>query len=163
LDLLSILAVAFGLAMDAFAVSIAAGLTIRRLGGRHVFRLAFYFGLFQFLMPVLGWLAGRTLQDLLAAAGPWIAFILLAFIGGKMIWESFHTEEQRAARGDPSRGWTLISLSIAISLDALAVGVSLALLDVSIWTPSLVIGLVAGGMTAVGTIFGSRLGARFGA
>jgi putative Mn2+ efflux pump MntP len=162
LDWWYVIGIAFGLAMDAFAVAIAAGLTIRPLRGRHVFRLAFHFGLFQFLMPVLGWLAGQTLHQWISAFDHWIAFALLAFIGGKMIWESFGSEEHRENRGDPTRGWLLLTLSVATSIDALAVGLSLAFLRVSIWGPSVVIGIVAATMTAVGMTFGSRVGARFG-
>ncbi len=156
------LGIAFGLAMDAFAVAIAAGLTLRPLGGRHIFRLAFHFGLFQFLMPVIGWLAGQTMSQWISTFDHWIAFGLLAFIGGKMIRESFHGDQQRENRGDPTRGWMLVSLSVATSIDALAVGLSLAFLGVSIWAPSVVIGIVALGMTGVGMVFGSRLGAKFG-
>lgn len=147
--------------MDAFAVAIATGLTIRPISGRHVFRMAFHFGLFQFMMPILGWLAGQTLHVWISAFDHWIAFALLGFIGGKMIWESFH-EERREGRGDPTRGWLLLTLSVATSIDALAVGLSLAFLKVSIWMPSVVIGVVAAGMTALGITFGSRVGARFG-
>ncbi|MBM4039055.1 MAG: manganese efflux pump [Planctomycetes bacterium] len=157
-----VIGIAFGLAMDAFAVAIAAGLAIRKINARHIFRLAFHFGLFQFVMPVLGWLAGQTLHQWISAFDHWIAFVLLGFIGGKMIWESFGSEEHRGDKGDPTRGWLLLTLSIATSIDALAVGLSLAFLRVSIWGPSVVIGIVAAGMTALGMTFGSRLGARFG-
>lgn len=152
---------AFALAMDAFAVSIATGITLREINARHVFRLAFHFGLFQFLMPVIGWLAGLSLYRWISTFDHWIAFALLGFIGGKMLWESFDHDADEE-RGDPTRGWMLVTLSVATSIDALAVGLSLALLDVSIWTPSVVIGIVAAAMTAVGMRFGSRLGARFG-
>ena len=143
--------------MDAFAVSIVAGLTLPRLTGRHVFRLAFHFGLFQFFMPVLGWLAGQTVTGYVATSGHWVAFGLLALVGGKMVWES-RSAGGPAARKDPTRGWSLVALSTATSLDALAVGLSMALIDVSIWLPSVVIGLVAGAMTWIGIVFGSRLG-----
>lgn len=156
-----VIGIAFALAMDAFAVSIAAGLTLRQINGGHVFRLAFHFGLFQFLMPIIGWLAGLSLYHWISAFDHWIAFGLLGFIGGKMLWESFHDDPDEA-RGDPTRGWLLVTLSVATSIDALAVGLSLALLRVSIWTPSVVIGIVAAAMTAVGMVFGSRLGEWFG-
>ena len=156
-----VIGIAFGLAMDAFAVAIVAGLSLRQLHGHQVFRLAFHFGLFQFMMPVLGWLAGQAMHRWISAFDHWIAFALLAFIGGKMIWESFH-EEDREAHDDPTRGWLLITLSIATSIDALAVGLSLAFLQVSIWMPSVVVGVVAAAMTALGMAFGSLLGARFG-
>lgn len=152
--------IAVGLAMDAFAVSVAAGIQVTALNSRHVSRLAFSFGFFQFLMPVLGWLAGRSLSQWLGAIDHWAAFGLLALIGGKMLWESFRAFESPAR--DPTRGWTLLILSVATSIDALAVGLSLAFLEVSIWMPSLIIGIVAALLSALGAVFGSHLGRRFG-
>ena len=152
--------IAIVLAMDAFAVAIVAGLTIERLTHGHVFRLAFHFGLFQFMMPVIGWLAGRMMADYLQAWDHWIAFILLVAVGGKMLWEAGFCEGQRQ-RKDPTRGLTLILLSVATSIDALAIGVTMAFLGVSIWLPSVIIGLVAGGMTVTGIRFGSRFGKKF--
>lgn len=157
---LNVLGIAVGLGADAFAVAVAAGLSLPLVTGGHVFRLAWHFGLFQFLMPLLGWAVGSQLSDRLAAVGPWLAFGILTVLGVKMIWE--------AARGlpgqekaDPTRGVMLVTLSIATSIDALAVGFSLACLKVSIWGPAVVIGLVAGMMTLVGIRFGRRLGARW--
>ncbi len=157
----NIIGIAVGLAMDAFAVSIAAGLTIRHLTGRHVFRLAWHFGFFQFMMPILGWLAGTTVSSYISAYDHWVAFGLLIFIGGKMLREAFSSTEARPKGGDPTRGLMLVTLSVATSIDALAVGLSLAFLRVSIWIPSVVIGLVAGALTTVGILFGSRLGGRW--
>ncbi len=154
------LGIAFGLAMDAFAVSVAAGVQVKALDYRHVARLALSFGLFQFLMPVAGWLAGRSLSKWVQAFDHWVAFGLLALIGGKMLWESFRSSEESCK--DPTRGWTLLLLAVATSIDALAVGLSLAFLDVSVWIPSLVIGLVAAVLSALGAMFGCRLGRRFG-
>jgi len=161
LSWLTVLGIAVGLAMDAFAVSIVAGLTIERLTGRHVFRLAFHFGLFQFMMPVLGWLAGRSVAEYIDPYDHWVAFGLLVFIGGRMLWEARSARPARARR-DPTRGWTLVALSAATSIDALAVGLSMAFLGVAIWLPSVVIGMVAAAMTLVGICFGSRLGRRGG-
>jgi manganese efflux pump family protein len=158
---LNVLGIAVGLSMDAFAVSIAAAVILPRVTPRHVFRLAFHFGLFQFLMPVVGWLAGRGLTEWIGAFDHWLAFGLLAFVGGKMLWEAW-TSEPEAARADPTRGWMLVTLSVATSLDALAVGLSLAFVRVSVWTPSVAIGLVTGTLTALGIRFGSRLGRRWG-
>jgi putative Mn2+ efflux pump MntP len=154
------LGIALGLAMDAFAVSVAAGIQVTALNSRHVARLALSFGFFQFFMPVVGWLAGRSLSKWLEAVDHWVAFGLLALIGGKMLWESFRPADNPVQ--DPTRGWTLLILSIATSIDALAVGLSLAFLEVSIWLPSLIIGVVAAALSALGAIFGSRLGRRFG-
>lgn len=152
--------IAFGLAMDAFAVSIAAGLIIDRLTFRHVFRAAFHFGLFQFMMPVIGWLAGMTLAEKMAAFDHWIASTLLFIIGSKMAYEAISSDDPNTTT-DPTRGWMLVTLSLATSIDALAVGVSLAMLRVSIWFPSVVIGIVASSMSACGITFGNRLGGKW--
>jgi putative Mn2+ efflux pump MntP len=160
---LNVIGIALGLAMDAFAVSIAAGLRIPRLTGRHVFRLAWHFGLFQFLMPILGWLAGRTVDQYIHDVDHWVAAGLLGVIGGKMLIEAIRGERDGGAvsTSDPTRGLMLVTLSIATSLDAMAVGLSMALLGVSVWGPAVVIGIVAGLLTMVGMMFGSRLGSRF--
>jgi putative Mn2+ efflux pump MntP len=163
MEIWTIILTAFGLAMDAFAVSIAAGLAVPRVTGRHVFRIAWHFGLFQFLMPVIGWLAGRSLAGHIQAYDHWIAFGLLSFIGGKMLHEAFTaTDEDRANRPDPTKGLTLVTLSVATSIDALAVGLSLALLGVDIWLPSVLIGAITCGLCAFGILFGARLGTRVG-
>jgi putative Mn2+ efflux pump MntP len=159
---LTLIGIAIGLAMDAFAVSIGAGLQLREVTPRQTFRLAWHFGLFQAFMPVLGWLAGLTLVDYIMPIDHWIAFGLLAFIGGKMIYEALKPEEEEVERCDPTKGWSLVVLSIATSIDALAVGLSLALLGVDIWYPALVIGIVAGGLTVVGLELGTRFGALLG-
>jgi putative Mn2+ efflux pump MntP len=148
--------------MDAFAVAIAVGSRLEKLSRRHIFRLSFHFGLFQFLMPIIGWFLGRQVERLVYSFGHWIAFGLLAFIGGRMIWESFAHDRSEADLTDPTRKWSLIVLSIATSIDALAVGLSLALLNVQIVGASVVIGIVAAGMTLVGMKFGRVLGERFG-
>jgi len=160
LSWLNIFGLAVALAMDAFAVAVAAGLTLPRVTGRHVFRLAWHFGFFQFMMPVLGWLAGMSVSRYIAGWDHWVAFGLLALIGGKMLYEGL-SRHNTSAGCDPTRGLTLIILSVATSLDALAVGLSMAMLDVSIWLPSVVIGLVAGLLTVVGICFGARLGAKW--
>ncbi len=159
---LNLIAIAVGLAMDALAVAIAAGISLKALNRGHVARMALAFGFFQALMPILGWLAGRTVEAYVSAFDHWVAFGLLVFLGGKMLWQAAHGGEEGAERADPTRGLTLLMLSVATSIDALAVGLSLAFLRVSIWTPSLVIGLVCAVLTALGVRFGSALGPRFG-
>lgn len=161
MDLPSLFAVALALAMDAFAVALGAGLTLEQLGARHLFRLGFHFGLFQALMPILGWLAGLSVQRWIASYDHWLAFGLLVLVGGKMIREA-RVEREAAEQRDPTRGLTLVLLSIATSIDALAVGLSLAMLRVSIWVPALVIGLVAGVLTVAGMLLGRRIGQRLG-
>ncbi len=157
----NLLGISIGLAMDAFAVSIAAGLAVAPVTARHMFRLAFHFGLFQFLMPILGWLAGESLVAYIAAYDHWAAFGLLAFVGGKMLWEA-RSEKKAHTEADPTRGLMLVALSVATSIDALAVGLSMAFMRVSVWFPAVVIGLVAATLSAVGIGFGSRLGSRWG-
>lgn len=161
MDTITLLGIAVALAMDAFAVALATGLALPVMNGRHLFRLGFHFGLFQAFMPVIGWLAGMTVQAWIAAYDHWIAFFLLVFVGGKMIYEAFFDHEEDLSR-DPTRGWTLVMLSIATSIDALAVGLTLAMLNVSVWLPSLVIGVTAGVLTVAGMILGRRISGIWG-
>lgn len=154
--------IAVALAMDAFAVALAAGLTLPRLTGRHMFRFGFHFGLFQALMPILGWAAGVSLRRQIQALDHWVAFFLLLLVGSHMLHEAWRSEEGSRGEADPTRGLSLVTLSIATSIDALAVGLSLAVLGVSIWTPALVIGLVAGALTICGMLLGRRLGQAWG-
>jgi len=161
LNWLNTIGIAFGLAMDAFAVAIVVGLAVEKLTRGRVFRLSFHFGLFQFMMPIFGWLAGRTVAQYIGGYDHWLAFGLLTVIGGKMLWDA-RSESGAEYGSDPTRAWTLIVLSIATSIDALAVGLSMALIGVSIWLPSIVIGVVAAAMTVVGMCFGSRLRRRGG-
>jgi len=157
---LGILGLALGLAMDALAVSIAAGLAVEAVTPRHVFRVAFHFGLFQFMMPVVGWLVGESLARQVGGYSEWLAFALLSFVGGKMLWEA-RAGGSRQTNRDPTRGLTLVTLSLATSLDALAVGFSMALLGVAVWIPSVVIGIVTAALSAVGITFGGRIGPRW--
>ena len=159
---LTLLGISLGLALDAFAVAIAAGLTLQSVTPRQVFRLGFHFGLFQFLMPVVGWLAGKQVAACLGAWDHWAAFGLLSYVGGKMLWEARSDSQDTRSRTDPTRGLVLVTLSLATSIDALAVGLSMGLLGISIWVPSVVIGLVAGLLTTLGMCFGTRLGRGWG-
>ncbi len=155
---LTILIIAIGLAMDAFTVSIAAGVKLGRVTGLQTFRLAFCFGFFQFIMPVLGWYAGYSVEDFIGAFDHLVAMALLGFIGGKMIIESFEKNTGRKFRGDPTKGLTLIGLSIATSIDAFAVGLSLGVLNEGIWRPGIIIGLVAAAFTVLGLELGCKIG-----
>jgi len=161
MHLLETLLLAVGLAMDACVVSAGAGATGRTRGARGTFRLGFHFGLFQFLMPVVGWFAGHVLAEAVASIDHWVAFASLGVIGGRMVRAGLKEEPDQGA-GDPSRGWSLILLSIATSIDALAVGFSLAMIQVEIWFPAVVIGVITAAMSVAGLNLGARLGARFG-
>jgi putative Mn2+ efflux pump MntP len=156
-----VLFVALGLAMDAFAVSLGAGATRFVNGPRPVFRLSFHFGLFQALMPVLGWIGGTLIAGYISGWDHWIAFALLAFVGVRMI-RSGADKDGECYEVDPSRGSTLIMLSVATSIDAFAVGLSLAMLSINILYPAVVIGVVAAALSAAGLALGHRLGCRFG-
>jgi putative Mn2+ efflux pump MntP len=158
---LELLGISVGLAMDAFAVAAAVGVRLEAVTPRHAFRLAFHFGLFQFVMLVIGWLAGTRLSDAVGAYDQLAAFGLLSVVGGKMLWDALDGRSRRTD-ADPTRGLMLATLSLATSVDALAVGVSMALMRISVWMPSVVIGLVAAAATAVGIHFGGRLGLRWG-
>ncbi len=163
MSLLTILAIAVGLAMDAFAVAVAVGTRLHPLTFRHYFRLSFHFGLFQALMPVIGWFLGTRVERFIGGFDHWIAFALLVWIGGKMIYDSAHHSAELDPRlPDPTRKWSLVLLSLATSIDALAVGFSIALLQVSIVLPSVIIGLVALVFTAFGMSCGHRLGVAIG-
>ncbi len=161
MDWLTIFGIALALAMDAFAVALASGTIINPITGRHLFRLGFHFGLFQALMPIGGWLLGMTVQKWISAYDHWIAFALLAFVGGRMIREAFEKDEDRGA-SDPTRGLTMVMLSVATSIDAFAVGLTIAMLGVSVWFPAAVIGVVAGVLTVAGMLLGRRLGDQWG-
>jgi putative Mn2+ efflux pump MntP len=160
MSLTTIFLISLSMAMDAFAVSLCSGLKIGP-GPRPVFRIAFHFGLFQALMPIIGWLFGNTIEPLLKGFDHWVAFGLLAFVGIRMIRSGLGKDEGESQK-DPSRGWTMVMLSIAVSIDALAVGLSLAFLRVTIWTPALVIGLVTGALSLIGLRVGNGVGKRFG-
>ena len=161
MDWITIIGIALALAMDAFAVALAAGAVLNPLTRRHLFRLGFHFGLFQAMMPIGGWLIGMAVQEWISAYDHWIAFVLLAFVGGRMILEAFDEKEDKAV-SDPTRGLTMVMLSVATSIDALAVGLSLAMLGVSVWRPAAVIGIVAGVLTVFGMLLGRRLGDNWG-
>jgi putative Mn2+ efflux pump MntP len=148
--------------MDALAVAIATGIVLGKVSGRQTFRLSWHFGLFQFLMPVIGWLAGLSVERYLSGYDHWLAFGLLVIIGGKMIREALREHGEEGPVSDPTRGVSLVLLSVATSVDALAVGLSLGVLRVRIWYPAVVIGVVAGTLTAVGMHLGAPLGNRVG-
>lgn len=157
MDLLTILGIAVALAMDAFAVALSAGSQLDPLTGRQLFRLGFHFGLFQGMMPVIGWLAGIGLKQYVTFVAPWIAFTLLTLIGGKMIYEAIVGQDDTRERRDPTRGATMIMLSVATSLDALAVGFSMSLLGVAIWIPALAIGCITAALTVIGMLLGQKI------
>ncbi len=161
MDSMTILAIAIGLAMDAFTVSLGAGTSEQVSAHRSVFRLSFHLGLFQAMMPVIGWLLGTTIAPVIAPIDHWVAFVLLAFVGGRMIRSGLSSGEENFST-DPSRGLTLVVLCMATSIDALAIGLSIAMLRLSIWYPSAVIGVITTLLSLLGLSLGRRLGSQFG-
>lgn len=153
---IEIFLIALSLSADAFAVSVSAGSTGLVKDYRSNFRISFHFGFFQFIMPLLGWCAGINIMSYVEAIDHWIAFGLLVCVGVKMLIDSTKKDQQKIFQ-DPSKGVTLVVLSIATSLDALAIGFSLAMLNVSIWYPAVIIGIV----TSIVSLIGIRIGYRF--
>ena len=154
---INITAIAVALAMDALAVALAAGITLGKINFRQNFRLAWHFGFFQAAMPVIGWSAGLTIRDFISRYDHWVAFGLLLFVAQGMLREAFKQPQDRKPPKDPTRGLTMVMLSLATSLDALAVGLSLAMIQVSIWVPAVVIGIVAIVFTTIGMHVGRRM------
>ena len=157
MSILEMIFIAIGLAMDASAVSMTAAAAGYVNDNRAIFRLAFHFGLFQALMPLVGWLLGSTVVDYISAWDHWIAFTLLAIVGGRMIYSGLIPDNDRPIV-NPSKGWTLITLSIATSIDALAAGLSFSMLNVNIWLPCLLIGVITMLLSAISTRIGKTAG-----
>ena len=155
-----LLIIAVGVSMDAFAVSVCKGLSVRRLRTSHIISASVWFGGFQALMPLIGYFIGLGFADLVSEVDHWIAFVLLGVIGGKMIKEACEKDDGNEHTPDFSFR-TMLVLAIATSIDALAVGVSFAFLGVDIWTSILVIGLMTGAFSALGVQLGHVFGARF--
>jgi putative Mn2+ efflux pump MntP len=157
--LFTILLIALGLSADCFAVALGASTSSTGHLRSRALRTALSFGLFQAVMPVLGWLAGRTIVDVIADFDHWVAFGLLAGVGGHMLWESFRSEHTENNNTDVTRGLLLLTLSLATSIDALAVGLSFAFIEeVNIVMASVIIGVVAFVATGVGFLAGRKAG-----
>jgi len=157
MDLVTIIIIAVGLSMDAFAVSVVSGAACKQLKVRHTLRMAVFFGGFQAFMPLVGALAGLTVKGYIAGYDHWIAFALLVAVGGKMIYESFKLAPA-GGKFDLSNIFVLLVLSIATSIDALTVGVTLPLLKIPIATAAAIIGVVTFVLSALGVSIGKRTG-----
>ena len=169
-----LLLVGVGLSMDAFAVSVCKGLGMRAINYRHALVIALFFGGFQALMPLLGWALGSQFASFVTPVDHWIAFVLLACIGGKMLWDAFHEdgrEEERPAQGACDGRCEvagerldlreLVMLAVATSIDALAVGITFAFLEINIWLAVGVIGVTTFVLSFAGVVIGNRFGARY--
>ena len=163
MGIVELLLTAIALSMDAFAVSVCKGLGMRRMRYDQAFVISLYFGVFQALMPLIGWLLGTSFSRYIQAFDHWIAFVLLAFLGGKMLWDVFHEkedgEQESAERRLDHR--ELFMLAIATSIDALAVGIAFACLDVNIWSSISIIGVTTLVISFAGVWIGNRFGNRF--
>ena len=159
-QLIEVGVIGIGLAMDAFAVAVTSGITLKRMRLRHAMRIALFFGAFQAVMPLLGWLFGQVFRHFIRSFDHWVAFILLAFIGGKMIYEASKPHDERNA-ADPLNVYVLFTLAIATSIDALAVGITFSFLDVDIWQAIAVIGVITFALSLAGTQIGKSVGHLF--
>jgi manganese efflux pump family protein len=157
LDLVSILLIALGLSLDAFAVAVSAGIRVRPVELRFGLTIAAFFGSFQAIMPVLGWLAGIGLRGLITGVDHWVAFLLLAAVGGRMIYESFSKKESKPA-ADPRKIPVLLMLAVATSIDALAVGIGFSFIKAEIFRPAAIIGLVTFSLSLIGVYAGKKVG-----
>lgn len=152
MSLWEILVLAFVLGIDAFSVALGIG-ACGKCTFRQKFRLSFHFGLFQFFMPILGWLLGRNVVSIIQRYDHWVAFALLFGIGVKMIYEAFHHKPEATSK-DRTRKWSLIALSIATSIDALGAGIGMGILNTSLIYPCVIIGITAASMTLMGIELG---------
>jgi len=152
--------IAFGLAMDAFTVALASGMRLKKVKPEHALTLGAAFGFFQFAMPIIGWYLGLYLEQYISAIDHWIAFGLLAYIGGKMAYESISND--CALNTNPFQIKNLLILSIATSIDALSVGLSLAFIQTPILLPAILIGVITFAMSYGGVYLGHKTGCYLG-
>lgn len=153
--------IALGLSMDAFAVSVCKGLGMKKLSYKNTLLIGAFFGGFQAIMPLVGWLLGTQFESYITAFDHWIAFVLLGIIGGKMIWESCKTDTEECAKCENPKIRELFILAVATSIDALAVGITLAFLRVNIWKSISVIGVVTFIISMAGVVIGNRFGSKY--
>lgn len=165
MGILETLLIGIALSMDAFAVSIASGVSAPKMPLKNAVVIAAFFGGFQFFMPVLGWSAGEFAYDFISAYDHWVAFALLAAIGGKMVFDSLKGESAedggKASFADPLKYGVLFMLAVATSIDALAVGISFSMLKVHAVKPAVLIGITTFLFSLAGTKFGCFLGDKF--
>lgn len=161
MNFILLLGLAISLAMDAFSVSITSGVIISKPTISQYLKIGLYFGFFQFIMPILGFYGGVLFESVIKQYDHWVAFGLLCFIGGKMFWESYHVDES-GEKKDPTKGRTLLLLSIATSIDAAAVGFSFAALQSRIFFPAIIIGFICFIFSISGVFLGAKIGNKFG-
>ncbi|MCY1634824.1 MULTISPECIES: manganese efflux pump MntP [Marinifilum] len=159
MELVSIFLIALGLSVDSFAASVCSGLAIKKIRFLQAVKIAFFLALFQGGMPVIGWFIGWEINELIKEFDHWIAFILLAGLGSKMIYESLSNHEEDSSF-NPLKLTVLIGISVATSIDALVIGFSMALIDVIIWWPAVIIGVVTFIASMLGMLLGKKIGSQ---
>lgn len=160
MNLSDIILIAIGLAMDCFAVSIACGIAMKPFKLGHAVRIAFSFGIFQAVMPLIGWLAGSTFQHLIESFDHWIAFGILLILGGRMLWDFFFVHPDKKIL-KPYKKRVVLTLALATSIDAMAIGLSFAFLQIDLLQPILIIGAASLLFSALGLFIGKRYGHRY--
>lgn len=161
MSFIEVLLIGIGLSADAFAVAVCKGLNMRKINYNHALIIALFFGGFQALMPLIGWILGSSFRVYIENFDHWIAFVLLGFIGGKMIFEALKNEEEGCCGCDRLDIKELFIMAVATSIDALAVGITFALVDVNIWGSIIVIGLTTFILSTIGVIIGNKFGAKY--
>lgn len=161
MSILEIFFIGVGLSMDAFAVALCKGLNMKKINYYHTVIIALFFGGFQALMPLAGWLLGKQFEDYITSVDHWIAFVLLVYIGSKMIYESIKGEEEESGTGERLDYKELLIMAVATSIDALAVGITLAFFKVSILQSITVIGITTFVLSIIGVTIGNRFGMKF--
>lgn len=159
MSIIEIILLSIGLAMDAFAVAICKGLSMKKMNWKNAITIAFYFGVFQALMPVFGYFLGTTFENLVTSIDHWLAFILLVAIGGNMIKEAFSKDEE--GKDDRVDFKTMIVLAVATSIDALAIGITFAFLNVNLLLSVSCIGIITFVISLIGVKIGNRFGDKF--
>lgn len=163
MDWVQLVLIAVSLSMDAFAVALCKGLCMKRINYRHAGVIALAFGFFQGMMPLIGWFLGKQFEQYITPIDHWIAFVLLGYIGGKMIWDALHENNEGQACDIEERLdlKELLIMAVATSIDALAVGITFAFLQISIVPSVCAIGLITFALSFVGVIVGNRFGNKF--
>ena len=159
MGIFDLIVIAIGLSMDAFAVSICKGLSVKRVQPKHLLTAGAYFGGFQALMPLIGYMLGRQFESMITSIDHWIAFVLLAIIGGNMVREALGDDDEK--QNDSFSFTTMLPLAIATSIDALAIGVTFAFLRVDIIPAVMLIGVITFGFSAVGIKIGNVFGTKY--
>jgi len=159
MSFVEIILIAISLAMDSFAVSITAGLILKEFNSKHFIRIAFYMGLFQALMPVIGWMIGVSFKHYIVSFDHWVAFFLLLALGGKMIYDDLKSEDDHSCF-DPQKRLVVMGLALATSIDALVVGVNFAFLNMPITMPIYTIGITSFVLSFIGIFIGCQVGTK---